>query len=275
MRKLYLAATALTAAVASQAWAQDTVAPDNADPQSTTPYYGTPAVPQPAYPDSSATQDAPVVAQDTTTAQPVNYQPIPLAPNPNEVANHSGIKFRGLRVEGDIGWTRSSSNHVSGRNNMGYGGTLGVDAVVDNFFVFGVEGNYWNPSKMWENNAGSNMNVGSQGNNIGTTAGGGYSARKAFEEWDATLRMGFLATKDLLFYMAGGYASGKQRNLYLNSAGVATGKYVGWSNGYSVGGGIEYSITQNFFMNAQYRWTQFGNHTSRARATLGFGFRFP
>ncbi|MCA1956598.1 outer membrane beta-barrel protein [Zymomonas sp.] len=269
MRKLYLAATALTTAVASQAWAQDTV------PQPATPSYGAPAVSDTSASDGSApVQDAPVVAQDTV-AQPA-VQPVPLTPDPNEVANHSGIKFRGLRVEGDIGWTRAQANHTSGRNNMGYGGTLGVDAVVDNFFVFGVEGSYWNPSKMWEDNSGSNVAIGSKGNNIGQIGTNQYSARKMFQEWDATLRMGFLPTKDLLIYMAGGYASGKQRNVSVDGAGVALNKkYVGWSNGYSVGGGIEYSITKNFFMNAQYRWTQFGNHTSRSRATLGFGFRFP
>lgn len=184
---------------------------------------------------------------------------------PAQVIN-TPTTFRGFRIEGDIGWDRARANGV-GQNNMGYGGTAGIDGQIGKYFVVGAEGTYWNPSKMWGDN---------NGNNMATTSNGGSVSTKAFQEWDASIRMGFLAQPDILLYAVGGYATTRERTLYTGVGGTGVGGYrnVGWSDGYSVGGGLEYSITKMFFMNAQYRYSQFSNHTSRQRATLGFGVRF-
>lgn len=189
---------------------------------------------------------------------------------PAQVIN-TPTTFRGFRIEGDIGWDRARANGV-GQNNMGYGGTAGIDGQIGKYFVVGAEGTYWNPSKMWGVNNGDNMAI------IGNAD---IASTKAFQEWDASIRMGFLAQPDILLYAVGGYATTRERTFNVIFDGRGTGSRgvpgysnVGWSDGYSVGGGVEYSISKMFFMNAQYRYSQFSNHTSRQRATLGFGVRF-
>lgn len=178
-----------------------------------------------------------------------------------EVASN-GTSFRGIRVEGNFGGDRfqSEGNH---NDKFGYGGTIGFDGTLGERFVIGAEGSYWRPGN---------------GNENSTGLGGGTSIdHKAFEEWGAAVRAGYLATPQLLVFAKGGYVNGEQRRRISGPTG-ATLVYDHYrADGYQVGGGVEYTLTQGslpVYVNAQYVYSNYHGNSSRQRVMGGVGVRF-
>ncbi|EQB19686.1 MAG: porin family protein [Novosphingobium lindaniclasticum] len=178
-----------------------------------------------------------------------------------EIASN-GTSFRGIRVEGNFGGDRfqSEGNH---NDKFGYGGTIGFDGTLGERFVIGAEGSYWRPGN---------------GNENSTDLGGGTSIdHKAFEEWGAAVRAGYLATPQLLVFAKGGYVNGEQRRRISGPTG-ATLVYDHYrADGYQVGGGVEYTLTQGslpVYVNAQYVYSNYHGNSSRQRVMGGVGVRF-
>jgi outer membrane immunogenic protein len=173
--------------------------------------------------------------------------------------------FRGFRAEANAGGDRFQSQGTH-NNSFGYGGTVGFDGVLNDKFVLGAEGSFWRGQGFPEN----------------TTAGvrGGTINHKSFEEWGAAFRAGYLVTPQLLVFGKGGYVVNEQRKSFNAPAGESSYYNHVNTTGYQVGGGVEYSLTQStlplpVYVNAQYVYSNYSDHTSRHRVMAGVGVRFP
>jgi outer membrane immunogenic protein len=177
--------------------------------------------------------------------------------------------FRGFRLEGNIGGDRFKAE--GDRNSkLGYGGAAGFDGVIDDKIVVGVEGSYWMPK-------GDSTDC--------ATVSGGALCQRSSHEIGAAVRVGYLVTPALLVFGKGGYVNDTQRNSFLSSSGLyyVNGNIVGpgysakdhySTDGYQVGGGVEYSLTKMVYVSGQYVYSRYDDHTSRQRALFGAGIRF-
>ncbi|WP_298689620.1 porin family protein [uncultured Sphingomonas sp.] len=172
--------------------------------------------------------------------------------------------FRGFRVEGDIGGDRfQSQGHHD--NKFGYGATVGFDGQIGDKIVVGPEASYWRANNWSENCTAGNI--------------GGSICHKSFEEYGAAVRAGYLVTPQLLVFAKGGYVSNEQRKAFAAPAGETSFYNHGRTDGYQVGGGVEYSLTQvslplPVYVSAQYVYSNYDDHTARQRAMLGVGVHF-
>jgi outer membrane immunogenic protein len=193
---------------------------------------------------------------------------VTMAPAAN--AQNVTSEFRGFRVEANAGGDRFDSQ---GEHNdkFGYGGTIGFDGVIDDRFVIGAEGSYWRA-----NNSTENCSIGINGGSI---------CQKSFEEYGAAVRAGYLVTPKLLLFGKGGYVTNDQRKRFDPSGnlfyvdgqivGPETGYYNhGGTDGYQVGGGAEFSLTDMFYVDGQYVYSNYHDHTARQRFMFGVGARF-
>ncbi len=94
-----------------------------------------------------------------------------------------------------------------------------------------------------------------------------------------------MVTPRLLVFGKGGYVNNRQRKqftptgnlFYVNGqiVGPETPYYNRFStDGYQLGGGVEYGMTNNVYVNAQYVYSRYDDHTSRQRTLFGIGYRF-
>jgi outer membrane immunogenic protein len=176
-------------------------------------------------------------------------------------ASAQETSFRGIRVEGNVGGDRYQSE---GRHNdrLGYGATIGFDGQIGDRIVIGPEASYWRANKWTENCSGVT---------------GGRLCDKSFEEYGAAVRAGFLASPRLLVFGKAGYVNNEQRKRF-DATVPARSTYDHFrTDGYQVGGGVEYSILESstpVYVNAQYVFSRYDDHTSRQRVMMGVGVRF-
>ncbi|WP_010544018.1 outer membrane protein [Sphingomonas elodea] len=175
----------------------------------------------------------------------------------------NGTSFRGIRIEANAGGDRfqSQGNH---NDKFGYGGTIGFDGQLGERIVIGAEGSYWRANN-WNENC--------------SASGGGTVCHKSFDEYGAAVRAGVLATPQLLIFAKGGYVVNEQRKRYDAPAGQTSFYDHFNTSGYQVGGGVEYSLTGEqtrmpLYVNAQYVYSQYNDHTARQRVMAGVGLRF-
>lgn len=175
------------------------------------------------------------------------------------VAHAQETSFRGFRAEGQIGWDRfqSQGDH---HDKLGYGGAVGFDGVIHDRFVVGAEGSFWRANKWSQNCTGGVV--------------GGTVCTKSFEEWGAAARAGYLVTPKVLVYGKGGYVNNEQRKFFAAPPGETSYYNHYRTDGYQVGGGVEYSLNDNFYVNTEYRYAGYADHTARQRVLVGFGVRF-
>lgn len=173
-----------------------------------------------------------------------------------------GTTFRGIRVEGNVGGDRfqSEGNHDT---NFGYGATVGFDGTMGERFVIGAEGSYWRANN-WAENCTDLPDT----NSI---------CHKAFEEWGAAVRAGYLATPDLLIFGKAGYVNGEQRRRIDDADGNQLVYDHYRADGYQVGGGVEYDFVKGstpIYANVQYVFSDYHGHSARHRVMGGIGVRF-
>jgi outer membrane immunogenic protein len=194
--------------------------------------------------------------------------------------------WTGLYVGGQIGYEFGRSNAVSstgavngaspsgviGGAHVGYlystQGIPGFGAALGSGGVIGVEGDV-------------------DGSNYSSTYALGALSDRTRQNIQGSVRgrLG-IAVDRALFYATGGAAFGDLGNSYTN---FNTGAYTSLSHtrvGWTVGGGVEYAVTNNWSVRAEYRYTDFGNMTDvigpvaiRHRETdnrvqAGFSYRF-
>ena len=178
--------------------------------------------------------------------------------------------FRGFRVEANAGGDRFQSQGVH-NDRFGYGATVGFDGVIADRFVIGAEGSYWRANK-WTENTTSGLN-------------GGSVMQKSFQEYGTAIRAGVLVTPKLLVFGKGGYVNNEQRKSFIPTTnlfyvnGLIVGPERAYYNrvnaaGFQAGGGVEYSVTNMVYVDAQYVYSGYENHTARQRVMGGVGIRF-
>jgi outer membrane immunogenic protein len=175
-------------------------------------------------------------------------------------AQSSGSSFRGIRVEGQVGGDRFKSDGTR-HTKLGYGGAVGFDGVIGDKIIIGPEASYWRANH-WNENCTPGV------------GGGGSLCTKSFEEWGAAVRAGYLVTPQLLVFGKGGYVNNEQRRRVDAPAGQSSLYEHFRTDGYQVGGGVEYSLTDMFYVDGQFVWSKYHDHTSRQRAMFGVGLRF-
>lgn len=191
----------------------------------------------------------PAAAQDDSTSSTTS-------------SSSNGTSFRGIRVEGNFGGDRFRSEGTH-NDEFGYGGTIGFDGTYGDRIVIGAEGSYWRANG-WN----QNCQVLPDDNSI---------CHKAFEEWGAAVRAGYLVTPQLLVFAKGGYVNSEQRRRIDDPAGTQLVYDHYRADGYQVGGGVEYTLTQGrlpVYLNAQYVYSNYSGHTARQRLMGGVGVRF-
>ena len=188
---------------------------------------------------------------------------------PQTVSAQTDTSFRGFRIEGNVGGDRFKAEGTKD-TKLGYGGTAGFDGTIADKIVVGVEGSYWRPNN---------------GTTDCTSLNGGALCQRSSHELGAAVRVGYLVTPALMVFGKGGYVNDTQRNSFLSTSGLyyVNGSVVGpgysakdtySTDGYQVGGGVEFSLTRMFYVSGQYVYSRYDDHTSRQRALAGVGIRF-
>lgn len=183
------------------------------------------------------------------------------AASAQDTPGDNGTAFRGVRVEGNVGGDRFQSQGVH-NDKFGWGGTIGFDGQIGNNIVIGPEGSYWHANEGTENC---------------TARSNGATCHKSFEEWGAAVRAGVLVTPRTLVFGKGGYVSNEQRKRFTAAPGGVSFYDHFRTDGYQVGGGIEHTVTEGrmpAYVNVQYVYSQYSDHTSRQRLMAGVGVRF-
>ena len=176
-----------------------------------------------------------------------------------------------------------SSSGVVGGGHVGYNYALGNNAILGaSGLVVGLEGDV----------DGSDTRAnGDLGVALGTPAGLLTGRVKTDIQGSARGRLG-IAVDRLLVYATGGAAFGDFNSSYtLNLPPIAAGSlyFDHVRVGYTVGGGVEYAVTRNWSLRAEYRYSDFGTFTDSTatipgvvarhheflqRAQVGFSYKF-
>jgi outer membrane immunogenic protein len=192
------------------------------------------------------------LAQDATATPP--------PADVSESTQTDGAIFRGIRLEGDIGGDRFTSQHDH-HTKLGYGGTVGFDGQY-NRFVLGAEGSFWHAD-------GRNVAYRDYGPNA--------VQQESYREWGAAVRAGYLLSPEFLVFGKAGFVNNEQHTFNIPPAGGPATLVSENTDGYQLGGGVEYSMPMMglpVYVNAQYVYSQYDNHSSRQRLMGGIGIRF-
>lgn len=193
-----------------------------------------------------------------------------LAPHAARAQDAQPGTLYGVRIEADVGGDRFQAQSTH-RNRFGYGGSIGWDGQLTRQITFGPEASYWRTK---------------HGNEIcSTDANDATLCSKSGREIGLGFRLGFRLTRQIMVFGKGGYAENRQSGSFVSTDGLyyINGQIVGpgysLSNaskmdGYFYGGGVEYALIRNFYVNAQYVRSRYDNHTSRQRGMFGVGLRF-
>ncbi len=184
------------------------------------------------------------------------------APPPPPAFSWSGV-YIGAQV--GYGWNNSSSPVDTSfgfalPNESNGGGVVGGLHIGYNYqvsqFVFGLEGDV---------NGSSQRASGVDPFDYAGVVG--YQTRK---DIDASIRgrIGY-AFDRVLIYATGGGAYGNFRTSYFDNLGDFDGTFNHGRIGWTVGGGLEYAIDNNWSVRAEYRYTDYGHITDFAGATTG------
>ena len=148
----------------------------------------------------------------------------------------AGLASVGAKPNGIIGGAHVGYNY-STQSLLGFGGFGGGGAVI------GIEGDV-------------------DGSNYKSTyaLGGINDQTRQNIQGSVRGRFGF-AVDRALFYATGGVAFGDLGNSYTNTVNGLTASLSNTRVGYTVGGGIEYAVTNNLSLRAEYRYTDFGSVT--------------
>lgn len=135
-------------------------------------------------------------------------------------------------------------NTVFGSPNGGLvGGTAGYNYQIGQF-VIGAEGDLdWADIEKTR------------------TFADGSSSKAQLDSLAHVLARGGVAYDRALFYVAGGYAGGDLKGNFNDTVTGLSYSNSGWQNGWAIGAGIEYAITNNVSLKGQYLFSQLADKT--------------
>jgi outer membrane immunogenic protein len=157
-----------------------------------------------------------------------------------------------------------NANPVTFEPDIGFrvSGYLGYNWQFQNW-VLGVEGDF-----AWADNSAATVGI---PGTWSATFGPGLDAAAVNDKWDASIRgrVGYLFAPTALLYVTGG-ATWLEKEVAATCAGTFP---VGWcvtaqtnsaSNthfGWTIGGGVEWMLTPNWLLRAEYRYSQYEEET--------------
>jgi len=107
-----------------------------------------------------------------------------------------------------------------------------------------------------------------------TSAGDGFTIDPRYS-FDLTARAGYLVTDKALVYVRGGYANQRVRTALDTESGII--RISDNLDGWLVGGGLEYAITEKVSARAEYRYSDFGKDGGdyqRHQTLVGVSYNF-
>jgi outer membrane immunogenic protein len=170
----------------------------------------------------------------------------------------------------------TTSGYRSGRDNVGFtgGGQVGYNQQFGSI-VAGLEADINYADINARRSGSSNFAIG------GVTGSEALSSRNA-TDYFGTLRgrVGFLPMERLMVYGTGGLAYGNvdtstSAAFTTNVPGVGSfastygGSHSSTQLGYTVGGGVEYAVTDNITLKGEYLYVDLGRSSTTATATSG------
>jgi outer membrane immunogenic protein len=178
-------------------------------------------------------------------------------PAPDPAINWTGA-YAGVRLGGAFGNTSQTlnKNGYSGswaNNGVIGGGHVGYNYQV-NSFVLGAEAAF------------DLLSVQGSQNNYTAFSPNVFGA-KSYHDYIISVdgRLGY-AYKNILIYAIGGYAfAANNSSLTLN--GLQIGSVSNTVNGYDVGGGVEYALTNQWSVRGEYRYYDFQSNTNHFSTT--------
>lgn len=164
------------------------------------------------------------------------------------------FSWTGFYLGGELGWIRTNPEYTTGvlllgtpfvvsptasdKNGLSYGALAGYNYQTGNL-VLGVEGDFqgWTVGKIRY-----------------TAVTGDFLT--AHSKWGGSIRgrLGYAADR-ALFYLAGG-AAFVSNETSIPTTGISIGG-DGVRSGWTVGAGLDYAITNNWFTGIEYRYSQF------------------
>jgi outer membrane immunogenic protein len=166
--------------------------------------------------------------------------------------------FRGFRLEAKAGVDRIQANGDHD-DKFAYGGSAGWDGIIGEKIVVGPEVSY----------------LDTKGQSCASGVLGGRVCTETRREIGIAVRAGYLATPALLIFGKAGYANDSQRKTFTGDPAGGTAFNTRYrTDGYQVGGGIEYSLVRNFYVSAEYKYANYYSHSSRQNVLGGIGIRF-
>lgn len=166
--------------------------------------------------------------------------------------------WTGVYVGGQVGYEFGKDSNSVAAGSVSTSGVIGGAHIGYNYqfpgtaFVVGLEGDV-------------------EGASAKATTGFGVGSDYYREgiQGSARGRIGY-AVDRALFYATGGAAFGGLKNNYFNSTIPGAQDSLSRTRvGYTVGGGLEYAITNNWSVRAEYRYTNFGTYSDVLAATGG------
>ena len=186
--------------------------------------------------------------------------------------------WTGFYVGGQVGYEFGRDNGFATATATGAG--LAANSARDSGVIGGAHIGYNFSSQSLPvlgsifGTLGSGVVIGIEGDVDGTTGranyllGGVAVSDRDQIQGSVRGRLGY-AFDRFLVYGTGGAAFGGFRNNYANLITGANSSSSTTRVGYTVGGGVEYAITNNFSLRAEYRFSDFGSYTDIPGATGG------
>mgnify|MGYP001156542833 CR=1 FL=1 len=166
-------------------------------------------------------------------------------------ANQEWINTANTTIFGDLAPGQGFRNRETGFIG---GGHVGYNWQANNF-VFGLEGGI--------------QGLSNDSTVLNNVFGAGDDVFNWRTEWMATVvgRLG-LAYNNNLFYVRGGWAGVNNKLSVVDNVPVTgSGSQTQWHNGWTVGAGWEYGLTQNWIIGVEYNYAAFERKSYQLNAT--------
>jgi outer membrane immunogenic protein len=184
--------------------------------------------------------------------------------------------WTGLYIGGQVGYDFGNDKSLAraSATSVGLASTSKSESGVIGGAHIGY--NYATPSLPFMGNASrANAVFGIEGDVNGTSAGGSFGlgginvTHNQNVQGSVRGRVG-VAFDRLLIYGTGGAAFGGMKDNYVNGLNGLTDSFSHTRVGWTAGGGVEYALTNNWSIRAEYRRTDFGHYSDNlAGSTAG------
>lgn len=181
--------------------------------------------------------------------------------------------FSGPHVEAIIGWNHNNDSaygRIGSGSGLVYGGSAGYDFRLGDV-VLGAAAEIADTTS----NSCGTYNVPATPSYPSVVGRGcARDGRSIF----VGPRLGYVAGEHALLYVTGGYANLRERTSFDGSIGGSPlkGTLHGDFEGFRIGGGVEYALSNHAFLKAEYRYTEAKDDETlrQSQVVTGFGFRF-